>query len=122
MAEHNLFGDEAEKRAVRFLEEKGYEILERNWTFYKAEIDIIATDPQTGQIVIAEVKARGADPLIDPELAVNRKKRRLLITAADEYMVSNQIDLDCRFDIISIEKSGDEWFIDHIENAFFSFE
>ncbi|MFA7615489.1 MAG: YraN family protein [Weeksellaceae bacterium] len=122
MADHNLFGIEAEKQAADFLEKKGYEIIERNWTFLKAEIDIIARAPEKDELVIVEVKARKKDPLVLPELAVNKKKRRLLITAADEYIVSNEIDLDCRFDIISIEKSKDEWFIDHIENAFFSFE
>jgi len=122
MADHNLFGIEAEKQAADFLEKKGYEIIERNWTFLKAEIDIIARDPEKDELVIVEVKARKKEPLVLPELAVNKKKRRLLITAADEYIVSNEIDLDCRFDIISIEKSKDEWFIDHIENAFFSFE
>jgi len=104
------------------LEKKGYEIIERNWTFLKAEIDIIARDPEKNELVIVEVKARKKDPLVLPELAVNKKKRRLLITAADEYIVTNEIDLGCRFDIISIEKSNDEWHIDHIENAFFSFE
>lgn len=122
MADHNLFGIEAEKQAAGFLEKKGYKIIERNWTFLKAEIDIIARDPEKNELVIVEVKARKKDPLVLPELAVNKKKRRLLITAADEYIVSNEIDMDCRFDIISIEKSKDEWFIDHIENAFFSFE
>lgn len=122
MADHNLFGIEAEKQAADYLEKKGYEIIERNWTFLKAEIDIIARDPEKDELVIVEVKARKKDPLVLPELAVNKKKRRLLITAADEYIVSNEIDMDCRFDIISIEKSKDEWFIDHIENAFFSFE
>lgn len=122
MADHNLFGIEAEKQAADYLEKKGYEIIERNWTFLKAEIDIIARDPEKDELVIVEVKARKKEPLVLPELAVNKKKRRLLITAADEYIVSNEIDLDCRFDIISIEKSKDEWFIDHIENAFFSFE
>lgn len=122
MADHNLFGIEAEKQAADYLEKKGYEIIERNWTFLKAEIDIIARDPEKDELVIVEVKARKKDPLVLPELAVNKKKRKMLITAADEYIVSNEIDMDCRFDIISIEKSKDEWFIDHIENAFFSFE
>lgn len=122
MADHNLFGQMAENEAARFLIEKGYKIIERNWRFHKAEIDIIATDPETDEIVIVEVKARNLNPLIEPEMAVNKKKRRMLITAADEFIVSREIDLNCRFDIISIEKKGEKWVIDHLENAFFSFE
>ena len=122
MAEHNLFGQMAENEAARFLEAKAYKILERNWRFGKAEIDIIAIDPSTNQLVIAEVKARNLNPLLEPEMAVNKKKRKLLIAAADQFIVSNRIDLDCRFDIISIEKKNEEWLIDHFENAFYSFE
>lgn len=122
MAKHNLFGQEAENRAAKFLEEKGYKIIERNWRFQKAEIDIIAIDTESSNLVIAEVKARNLNPLMEPEMAVNKKKRRLLIMAADHFIVSNKIDLDCRFDIISIEKTREEWVIDHIVNAFFSFE
>ena len=41
MAEHNDLGKFGEELAVDFLEKNGYEILETNWTFDKAEIDII---------------------------------------------------------------------------------
>lgn len=122
MAEHNLFGKEAENRATQFLKDKGYEILERNWKFRKAEIDIIATDPKTGEIVIAEVKSRHENPLIEPELAVDKKKRALLVGAADQYIVSNEIESDCRFDIITLEKIKGDWLIIHLEDAFTAFD
>lgn len=122
MAEHNLFGKEAENRAIQFLKDKGYEILERNWKFRKAEIDIIATDPKTDEIVIAEVKSRHENPLIEPELAVDKKKRALLVGAADQYIVSNEIESDCRFDIITLEKIKGDWLIIHLEDAFTAFD
>ncbi len=122
MAEHNLFGKEAENRATQFLKDKGYEILERNWKFRKAEIDIIATDPKTDEIVIAEVKSRHENPLIEPELAVDKKKRALLVGAADQYIVSNEIESDCRFDIITLEKIKGDWLINHLEDAFTAFD
>jgi putative endonuclease len=122
MAQHMLFGKEAENEAVRFLKEKGYEILHRNWRYLKAEIDIIALTPDKNQIAIVEVKARKKNPLVEPELAVNRKKKNMLISGADQFVISNDIELECRFDIISIEKSGKEWLINHIENAFAAYE
>ena len=42
MAEHNELGKFGEELAVEFLQKNGYDILETNWTFQKAEIDIIA--------------------------------------------------------------------------------
>ena len=122
MAQNNEFGKEAEFRAAKFLEKKNYEILKRNWRFLKAEIDIIAKDLTTNQIVIVEVKARKANPLVEPELAVTKAKRKLLVQAADHFIISNEINLETRFDIIGIYKSDSEWIINHIENAFLCFE
>jgi len=122
MAGHNEFGKEAETRAVKFLEEKNYEILERNWRYLKAEIDIIAKDLNANQIVIAEVKARNFNPLVEPEEAVTKAKRKLLIQAAGEFIIQNEIGLETRFDIISILKSGNDWKIRHIQNAFYIFD
>lgn len=121
MAQHNEFGKEAERRACEFLKQKNYTILKKNWRYLKAEIDIIAQDPSKNEIVIVEVKAR-INPLIEPELAVTKKKRELLVMAANEYIVSNEIDLETRFDIISVEVKKSEWGFEHIENAFLAFE
>lgn len=122
MADHNQFGIEAESRAAKFLEEKNYKILKRNWRYLKAEIDIIAQDLNQNQIVIVEVKARKINPLVDPEIAVKKTKRKLLIKAADAFLTENEIDLETRFDIMSMYKSKSGWQIQHLENAFFAYE
>lgn len=118
MAKHNEFGAMAEQKAVNFLKEIGYEVLKRNWRFLHAEIDIIATDPVADEIVIVEVKARGFTPLIDPEDAINNKKKRLLVKAADEFITTHAIESETRFDIITIEKAQPNWKINHIKDAF----
>ena len=117
MAEHYDFGKKAENEAVAYLKQNGYEILERNYYFQKAEIDIIAKIDAT--LVIVEVKARSSAFFQEPEEAVNKKKRGLLIAAADAYVTRHNLDENVRFDIISIlkEKSG-ELKINHIQNAF----
>ena len=56
MAEHNDLGKEGEDEAVRYLTEKGYCILHRNWRRGRNELDIIAT--KDGQLVFVEVKTR----------------------------------------------------------------
>lgn len=119
MDKHYRFGKEAEKQAAKYLENNGYEILERNWRFHKFEIDLIAHNLKNDEIIIVEVKAR-IDPMVDPIDSITKKKIRNLVTAADQYLTENDIEQECRFDIIIIEKKKDKWFIEHIEDAFFA--
>lgn len=119
MDKHYRFGKEAEKQAAKYLENNGYKILERNWRFHKFEIDLIAHDLKNDEIIIVEVKAR-IDPMVDPIDSITKKKMRNLVTAADQYLTENDIEQECRFDIIIIEKKKDKWFIEHIEDAFFA--
>lgn len=116
MAEHNDFGKLAEDLAVSFLENKGYQIITRNFRYQKAEIDIIAKVENL--IVIVEVKARESDAFISPQEAVNKNKIRLIISATDYYLQENDELSEVRFDIITITKNGKEFNIQHIENAF----
>lgn len=116
MAEHNDFGKQGEEIAVKFLIDKGYEILERNWRNRHNEIDIIAKDGE--ELVIVEVKTRQSNGIMNPEQAVNRQKQRLLIYAANAYIYRNELDMDTRFDIISIFFKDGKLVIDHIEDAF----
>lgn len=120
MALHNFFGNEAEEKAVDFLKKNQFKILSRNFRFQKAEIDIIAQ--QKDLIVVVEVKARDFSSVHQnqpkPEDAVNHKKKQLLVMAADSFLEQNNLDLEVRFDVISILKKQDHWQIKHITNAF----
>lgn len=119
MAQHNQLGKEGEQIAVDYLIEKGYEIKVRNWRFKKAEIDIIA---QKDNILIAvEVKTRSSDDFGDPQEFLKPKQKNLLIGAMDEYVVSKDLDVDVRFDVIGIIKNQNETKIEHFEDAFFYF-
>lgn len=116
MALHNELGKLGEELAVKYLIEKGYKILERNWRNRHKEIDIVAMDGD--ELVIVEVKTRRNDDFGEPFLAVTRPKQRLLISAANSYIYRNGLDVSTRFDIISIVFKDDEPVIDHIEDAF----
>ena len=116
MAEHNDFGKLGEEIAVNYLVGKGYEIVERNWRNTHKEIDIIAKDGET--LVIVEVKTRQTDEYGNPDIAVTKKKQRLLIAAANAYLFKNKLDVETRFDIISIIFRDGEPVIEHIEDAF----
>lgn len=117
MAEHNELGKSGEQLAVDLLKQKGYTILETNWRSGKFEIDIIAQTDK--QLIIAEVKTRTSNFLMEPEAAVTKDKRRMLIRAADIYVQRNNIELEVRFDIISIVIAKEQFRINHIEDAFY---
>ncbi|MCD6544181.1 MAG: YraN family protein [Flavobacteriaceae bacterium] len=119
MAQHNELGKEGEQMAVDFLIKKGYEIKERNWRFKKAEIDIIAQSEKA--LIAVEVKTRSTDDFGDPQDFLKPKQKNLLITAMDEYVVSKDLDVEVRFDVIAIIKNQKETKIKHFEDAFFHF-
>lgn len=121
MADHNDFGKIAEDLAVDFLIKAKYKILHRNFRYLKAEVDIIAEFEN--QIIVVEVKARHTDIFIEPQEAVNKKKIKLLISAANYFIEENNIDKEVRFDIISVLPNKQKTLeIHHIIDAFQSFE
>ncbi|MDN6310507.1 MAG: YraN family protein, partial [Psychroflexus sp.] len=65
MAAHNELGKSGEKDAVNLLRQKGYQILETNYTFDKAEVDIIAQ--KEGNLIVVEVKTRSTPDFGDPQ-------------------------------------------------------
>ena len=119
MAEHNELGKQGEELAVDFLHKNGYEILQTNWTFQKAEIDIIAKKENT--LAIIEVKTRSSTDFGLPQDFVKPKKIQLLVKAVNEYVQREDLDITVRFDIIAIHKNGNEFIIEHLEDAFLHF-
>jgi len=119
MAEHNELGKLGEKMAVEFLQKNGYEILETNWTFQKAEIDIIAKKENT--LAIIEVKTRSSLDFGLPQDFVKPKKIQLLVKAVNEYVITNNLDTDVRFDIIAVHKEGNSFVLEHLIDAFYHF-
>ena len=108
-------GKAFEDRAVAFLEEKGYEILERNSHFHHLEMDVVARDGDT--LCFIEVKGRKEHSLVPGLYAVDRGKQRRLRNWATAYLCKHSYSLTetaCRFDVVSIE--GEK--IQLIQNAF----
>ena len=119
MAQHNELGKEGEQLAVDYLLENNYTIIVRNYRFLKAEIDIIA---QKGSILAAiEVKTRSTIDFGNPQDFINPKKIKLLISAMDNYVIENDLDVEVRFDIIAIVKQKNAFQIEHLKDAFLHF-
>lgn len=109
-------GEHGEALAAEYLKKKGYTILERNFRFKRAEVDIIAKKEKL--LLFVEVKARTNEHFGFPEEAVDQKKAALIIMAANQYIYDKQWHDEIRFDIIAIslkEKTA----IYHLEDAFY---
>ncbi|MDT0553765.1 YraN family protein [Urechidicola vernalis] len=119
MAQHNELGKKGEQIAIDYLIDKGYTILDKNWRFQKAEVDVIA---QKNELIIAvEVKTRTSDYFGDPQDFISKKKISLLVLAMNEYVLSKNFDNEIRFDVIAILKNKQTFKIEHIEDAFLYF-
>lgn len=105
---HNYdLGVRGEKAAARFLENKGYEILERRWTCPGGEADIIARDDDGLHFI--EVKTRMSTRTGFPEEAVDKRKRERYERIAEFYLAQYE-GPECRvmFDVISILVVGED--------------
>ena len=116
MASHNDLGKQGEELAIRWLEEKAYTIIQRNWRYKKLEIDIIASKGRFLHFI--EVKTRNFSRFGHPEDSVTRKKFRFLQRAADEYLFRNPGHPWIQYNILSItmHKDGevDYFFIEDV--------
>lgn len=119
MAQHNELGKAGEKFAVDYLIADGYEILETNWFYDKAEVDIIAKKNST--LAIVEVKTRSSLEFGLPQDFVKPKKIQLLLKAVNAYVEKNELDVEVRFDIIAIHNDRGNFKVEHIPDAFFYF-
>jgi putative endonuclease len=119
MARHNELGKKGEQLAVNHLLEQGYDIIERNYRFERAEVDIIAQKKDT--LAIIEVKTRSTSDFGNPQDFVKPKQINNLVKAVDEYVTVNELDVEVSFDIIAIVKQGKGFDIEHLEDAFYHF-
>lgn len=123
-------GDLGERAAARYLRRRFYRILERNWFFYRKEVDLIAKRGRT--LVICEVKARtrsfgDSSPYGSPAAAVDATKQHNLSVAARAYAQRIAWRGNVRMDVIEVyllppDRRGKSRVerIEHIKNAFFA--
>ena len=113
----SLIGKEGEKLAHDYLVKEGYEIVETNYRFGRGEIDIIVKKDQI--LIFVEVKTKKFGDFGDPINWINRRKQRQIGAIAKGYLYENDItNVDCRFDVITLNYDDGAYKINHIENAF----
>jgi putative endonuclease len=116
-------GARGEELAARFLEEKGYTILDRNYRFAHEEIDLVCFAPNRdndgGDIVFVEVKARRGGRFGRPDDAVNRAKQQAIMRVAEAYLFERRLGAAMvRFDVVAVHLATEPPAIQHLENAF----
>lgn len=110
-------GQRGEELAVKYLKDKGFQILDRNWSFQKKELDIIAVEGE--QLVVVEVKSRSTPEFEHPLDAIDLRKIRNIVHATQAYIDLRDIDLEVRFDVVAVLwKKREEYSIKHIREAF----
>ncbi len=109
-------GQSGEDLAARFLEANGYQIIERNYRYRRAEVDLIAQKEQL--LIFVEVKTRKNNNFGNPEDFVDHRKAAHIIAAADHYVHQHNWQGDIRFDIIAI-LTKPRLDIQHMQDAFF---
>jgi putative endonuclease len=116
---HEL-GKHGEHKAIDFLREKGYSVIEVNWRYQHKEIDIIAE--YNGELHIVEVKTRTSSVWQALDEIVDIAKQKNMILAADAYIQQNNINKNVVFDIVYILQITGKEHIALIPDAFHSYD
>lgn len=111
------FGEIGEDLAVRELERQGYAVLARRYRRRGGEIDIVARDGPA--VVFIEVKARDGQAFGAAAEAVTALKRQRLVATARDFLARHRLhDRPCRFDVVTVQVTGEQPRIELFRNAF----
>ncbi len=117
VAPHLRTGAAGEEAAAHYLTQRGYRILARNWRHGRLELDLICR--HGGHLIFVEVKTRAAGSRQQPVEALVPAKQRTLARAAQHYLSAHGLwEVPCRFDLIAVERRGQAYTVEHVENAF----
>lgn len=112
-------GERGEKLAAAYLQQKGYQVVARNWrnpSDRRDELDLVCTDGDV--LVFVEVKARDAGALVSGYHAVDSRKKKVVRRTAVAYMRRLKTRPHTyRFDIVEVEMgAGGKGEVRHFEN------
>ena len=99
-----------------YITKKGFPITEVNWRCgNRLEIDLISQ--QGDEMVFVEVKTRNGKHN-SAEDAVDEKKIKQIVRAANSYLSSLERPFSARFDVALIEGTPEDYSFFYLENAF----
>lgn len=110
-------GREAEGLAARYLEAKGFEILDRNHAIRQGEVDLVCRDGDV--LTFVEVRSRGSAAHGSPAETISPAKGRRVVAAATHWALRNGgLQRDIRFDVVAVTFGEGAPKIEHLRNAF----
>jgi putative endonuclease len=107
-------GDEAEARALLYLQRQGLRLIERNYRVAfgprarAGEVDLILRD-RDGTLVFVEVRQRTSGTQGGAAASVTATKQRRLVLAARHYLLQQTTPPPCRFDVLALHGEQIEW-------------
>lgn len=107
-------GDDAEDRALKFLQRQGLRLVARNYRvargpFARAgEVDLILSE-RDGTLVFVEVRLRARTSHGGAAASVSRSKRQRLIYAASCFLQRYDELPPCRFDVVAVDGDQLDW-------------
>lgn len=107
-------GDQAEQRALTYLQRQGLQLVARNYRLAGgprvrgAEIDLILREPD-GTLVFVEVRARADTRAGGAAASVTAAKQRRIVRAAQHYLMRLPQCPPCRFDVVAIDGEALQW-------------
>lgn len=110
-------GKEGEKFAEKFLSNKGYQLLERNYRHKRGEIDLIMK--MDNLLCFIEVKLRSRIDFGQPEDFVSENQKNLIIATAENFIHEKDWNDEVRFDIIALTVKGSDIEVEHFKDAFY---
>lgn len=110
------FGKRAEDLAARFLQDKGYVIIARNWSCKAGELDIVARYKEL--LVFVEVKARHTQDAGDAFAAITQRKKSRLLQAIEDYLSTlPMVEPSWRLDAIAVTSHHGGILLEHVEDV-----
>ncbi|MFA5021800.1 MAG: YraN family protein [Patescibacteria group bacterium] len=109
-------GKIGEEIAAKYLQQKGYKVMARNFSVREGEIDLICA--KSGVTVFVEVKTRTNQNFGYPEAAVGKRKIERLILAGQNYFLGQNQASQWQIDVISLFLGGQNQILEikHFEN------
>ena len=116
MYEKQQIGKLGEDLATKYLKEKNYKIVGKNFHCIQGEIDIIAE--QDNELIFVEVKTRTNLHYGRPAEAVTKTKQKHIAKATEYYLYKNKLENNkVRIDVIEIYIHNGKYKINHVKQA-----
>lgn len=111
-------GRAGEDAAARYLSDRGFTLLARNWRQGRLELDLVCRDRET--LVFVEVKSRRSSAVARPDEALTPRKRRILVRAVRAWLAATgDWSRPCRFDVVTVVSDpAGALHLEHIPHAF----